>query len=78
MKTFQQFNEDAASQYRAGQLAYQSSAPARLAARRAAAAERSRTLASDFAAKSKQRMQAQKERHAQIRQDYEERAKKDQ
>jgi hypothetical protein len=70
MKTFQQFCEDAASQYRAGELAYQSSAPARLAARRAAAYERSRTRGKDFAAKSKQRLQAQKERHAQIRQDY--------
>ena len=78
MKTFLQFYEDAASQYRAGQLAYQASSPARLAARRSAAAERSSTAASSFTERSKQKMQAQKERHAQIRQDYEERTKKDQ
>lgn len=73
MKTFQQFNEDAASQYRSGQLAYQSSAPARLAARRSDASERSATVASDFAQTSKDRMAAQKERQSQIRQGYEER-----
>ena len=76
MKTFQQFYEDAAAQYRAGQLAYQASAPAVLASRRADAAERSRTRGKDFARKSKQRLQAQKERHAQIRRDYEERTKR--
>ena len=76
MKTYQQFSEDAASDFRSGQLAYQSSASARLAARRNDAAERSRTSASDFSARSKEKVQAQKERHAQIRKDYEKRMKK--
>jgi hypothetical protein len=77
MKTFQQFCEDAASDYERGMIAYSGSPRARLAARRSAAAERSRTAASNFAERSKQKMQAQKERNARIRQDYKERTKKD-
>ena len=76
MKTFQQFCEDAASDYEKGMIAYSGSPRARLAARRSAAAERSRTSASDFSARSREKVQAQKERHAQIRKDYEERMKK--
>lgn len=53
MKTYQQFCEDAASQYKAGMMAYHSTPEARLAARRRAAAERSRRLASDFAERQK-------------------------
>ena len=63
MKTFQQFNEDAAAQYRAGEIAYHSSAPAKLAARRSAAAERSRTAASDFTARQREKMQQTEDLH---------------
>lgn len=52
MKTFQQFCEDAASNYEAGMRAYQSSAPARLAARRQEALKRSRKRASSFQQRS--------------------------
>ena len=76
MKTFQQFYEDAASDFRAGQLAYQSSPEAKLSARRADAAERSRTLASDFAARQKEKMHADKEKQEKIRQDIIDRQKK--
>lgn len=61
MKTFQQFCEDAASEFRSGQLAYQSSPAARLASRKDDAADRSRTAASDFRERSLAKAKAQKQ-----------------
>jgi hypothetical protein len=63
MKTFQQFQESI-EQLRKGleTLERQSAPRQRLAARRAAAIQRSRTLASDFQRRQKEKMRAQRER----------------
>lgn len=63
MKTFQQFQENVEQLKRGLETLERQSAPAqRLAARRASAKQRSRTLASDFQRRQKEKMRAQRER----------------
>jgi hypothetical protein len=62
MKTFQQFWEDAASDYERGMKAYQSSPEQRLNARRQSAAELSRTSAEAFKNRMIQRQQETRDR----------------
>ena len=63
MKTFQQFQESVEQLRRDLESLERQSAPKqRLAARRAAAKQRSRTLASDFQRRQREKMQAQRER----------------
>ena len=72
MKTFQQFCEDAASDYERGMIAYSGSPRARLAARRNAAQQKSHTASSRFREKSLQRAAEIRTKQQQARQDYEE------
>ena len=72
MKTFQQFCEDAASDYERGMIAYSGSPRARLAARRSAAKQKSHTASSRFREKSLQKAAEIKARQQKARQDYEE------
>lgn len=63
MKTFQQFNEDLRQLQRGLETLERQSAPKqRLAARRAEANQRSRTLASNFKKRQIEKMRAQRER----------------
>jgi hypothetical protein len=63
MKTFQQFQESVEQLRRDLESLERQSAPKqRLAARRAAAKQRSRTLVSDFQRRQKEKMRAQRER----------------
>lgn len=63
MKTFQQFQENVEQLRRGLETLERQSAPReRLAAKRAAAKQRSKTLASNFQRRQRERMQAQRER----------------
>jgi hypothetical protein len=76
MKTFQQFNEDLRQlQKDLDTLEHQAEPKQRLAARRQAARQRSRTSAADFRERSLQTAANVKARHQKMRQDYEERLK---
>ena len=77
MKTFQQFNEDLKQLQRdLDTLEYKAGPKQRLAARRQAAKQKSRTSAADFRERSLQRAADIKARQQQMKQDYEERHKK--
>ena len=71
MKTFQQFNEDLRQLQRdLDTLEYKAGPRQRLAARKQAARQRSRTSAADFRERSLQRAASMKARQQQMRQDY--------
>jgi hypothetical protein len=77
MKTFQQFNEDLRQlQKDLDTLEYKAGPKQRLAARRQAAKQRSRTSATNFREKSLQRAANVKARQQQMKQDYEEKKQK--
>ncbi|MBM5788078.1 MAG: hypothetical protein FJ375_05105 [Pelagibacterales bacterium] len=74
MKTFQQFNEDLKSlQKDLDTLEYQSGPKQRLAARRQAAKQKSRSSAAEFKQRSLQKAADTKARQQQMRKDYEKR-----
>ena len=76
MKTFQQFNEDLRQLQRdLDTLEYQSGPKQRLAARRQAARQRSRSSAADFKQRSLQKAADTKAKQQQMKKDYEERRK---
>lgn len=76
MKTFQQFNEDLRQLQRdLDTLEYKAGPRQRLAARKQAARQRSRTSAADFRERSLQKAANTKAKQQQMRKDYEERIK---